>query len=240
MPNDVTESKPNPVEIEGHVFVVTYGRSGSTLVQNLLNSIPGYCIRGENNNALGPLARSWHNLSGNRVLGNLTRNQVATSAEHPWYGGEQINAGRFGRSLARVFTREILTVPAGTRVTGFKEIRWTDDGASLPQTLNFLRSFFKNSRFIFNTRDHDEVARSGWWATMEPAKVKAKLVAAETAYKQYMARRPENCVHIHYNDYVADHTKLKPMFDLLEEPFDLERVDAVMGRELMHLKTDKK
>ena len=37
---------------------MTYGRSGSTLVQGLLNSIPGYLIRGENSAALddpGPI-----------------------------------------------------------------------------------------------------------------------------------------------------------------------------------------
>src|SRR5688572_1085508 len=35
----------------GHLFIVTYGRSGSTLLQGVLNSIPGYLIRGENDGA---------------------------------------------------------------------------------------------------------------------------------------------------------------------------------------------
>ena len=35
-----------------HVFVMTYGRSGSTLLMGLLNSIPGYLIRGENRHAM--------------------------------------------------------------------------------------------------------------------------------------------------------------------------------------------
>ena len=232
----MTDSKPKPSEIEGHVFVVTYGRSGSTLVQNLLNSIPGYCIRGENNNALGMLARSWHEVQGNTILRNLASNGVETTAEHPWFGGENIDAARLGRSLARVFSREILSPPPGTRVSGFKEIRWTNEGTSLPVALNFLVSFLKNSRFIFNTRDHDEVVRSGWWASMDPDKVKAKLVKAEAAYDHYMTRHPERCLHIHYNDYVADHGKLRAMFDFLGEAFDPDRVAAVMGQELTHLK----
>lgn len=234
----MTESKPKPAGIEGHVFVVTYGRSGSTLVQNLLNAIPGYCIRGENNNTLGLMARSWHEVQSNTILNNLARNGVETSPEHPWYGGEKINAKRYGRSLAQVFSREILSPPPGTRVAGFKEIRWANEGTPLPISLNFLAGFLKNSRFIFNTRDHDEVARSGWWATMDPDKVKARLAKAEAAFTQYRTRHPERCLHIHYNDYVSDHTKLKPMFDFLGEPFDLDRVDAVMSRELTHLKED--
>ena len=35
-----------------YVFVMTYGRSGSTLLMGLLNTIPGYLIRGENDDAL--------------------------------------------------------------------------------------------------------------------------------------------------------------------------------------------
>ena len=36
----------------GYIFIVTYGRSGSTLLQGILNSIPGYLVRGENRQAL--------------------------------------------------------------------------------------------------------------------------------------------------------------------------------------------
>lgn len=223
-------------DIEGHVFVVTYGRSGSTLVQNLLNAIPGYCIRGENANALGPLVRAWNNVRQNDVLRNLARNQTETTAEHPWFGGERIASHRFGRQLANLFVREILTPPPGTRVTGFKEIRWSSDVASLPVVLNFLHTFLPNTKFVFNTRNHDDVARSAWWAEMPPEKAKAMLVEAETAFDRYRTNNPGRCVLVHYDDYVADHAALKPMYDFLGEPFDPAVVDQVMGRELTHLK----
>jgi hypothetical protein len=45
-------------------FVVTYGRSGSTLLQGLLNSIPRYCIRGENYNAMFYMFRAYQQLEG--------------------------------------------------------------------------------------------------------------------------------------------------------------------------------
>ena len=35
-----------------HVFVMTYGRSGSTLLMGILNSIPGWLLRGENRHAM--------------------------------------------------------------------------------------------------------------------------------------------------------------------------------------------
>jgi hypothetical protein len=36
----------------GYVFVMTYGRSGSTLLMGLLNTIPGYLVRGENDDGM--------------------------------------------------------------------------------------------------------------------------------------------------------------------------------------------
>lgn len=44
--------KENTFSRFGSVLIITYGRSGSTLLQGILNSIPGYLIRGENENLM--------------------------------------------------------------------------------------------------------------------------------------------------------------------------------------------
>ena len=41
------------------VFVITYGRSGSTLMQGILNSIDGFHIKGENNGFVFKLFESY-------------------------------------------------------------------------------------------------------------------------------------------------------------------------------------
>ena len=48
----VKQLRDGPVDDLSYVFVMTYGRSGSTLLMGLLNTIPGYLIRGENDDAL--------------------------------------------------------------------------------------------------------------------------------------------------------------------------------------------
>ena len=45
-----------------YVFVVTYGRSGSTLTQGMLNTLPRTLVRGENNLYLLPLYRAYNGL----------------------------------------------------------------------------------------------------------------------------------------------------------------------------------
>ena len=51
------------ISVPRFLFVVTYGRSGSTLVQGLLNAMPGVLVRGENNLFVLPLFRSWDALA---------------------------------------------------------------------------------------------------------------------------------------------------------------------------------
>ena len=223
-------------DLEGFVCIVTYGRSGSTLLQNLLNSFEGFCIRGENNNLLAPLAQVFALAGASRNLQNLRKNTVVTTPDQPWYGGENIRPWRLGRDLAQIFVRDVLVPPVGTRVTGLKEIRWGNDPRSFPDTLDFVRTFFPKAHLIFNTRDHEEVCRSGWWADMDPDKVREILARHEDLFVAYMKRFPEICTHVHYDDYIADPQALRPLFDALGQPWDLALVRRILDTKLTHLK----
>jgi len=226
-------------EIEKFIFVVTYGRSGSTLMQNLLNSLDGACVRGENGNALLPLARAWNSVRTSPNLRKLHRRGNETASTSPWFGGENIDPERYGRALAEVFTQEILSPPPGTRLSGFKEIRWTREAANFEVTMNFARTCFPNARFVFNTRDHGEVANSGWWADVPVEKVRANLTRAETLYDEYLSKHPNCGIRVHYNDYVKDHDALRPLFTFLDEPFNPDSIAKVMDQKLSHLKTEE-
>lgn len=216
-------------------IIVTYGRSGSTLLQNLLNAIPGYQIRGENNNALFPLSRSWHAVRGNEQMQSMRQSGTPTDPTHPWYGAEQVFPEQYGRALARVFTRTILKPDPGVRVSGFKEIRFhTEPGYFWPY-LNFIHENFPKARFVFNTRNHADVIRSGWWADKEPEGVNKILQQAEKMFSGYRAHFPDRCHHVHYDAYVADPQTLRPLFEFLGEDWDPQMVTRVMNTPLKHL-----
>lgn len=219
----------------GYVFVVTYGRSGSTLLQNLLNSIPGYCIRGENAGTLSHLARAWQMVDDEEAMRGARASGVATDTTHPWYGAELMRPAVYGRALADVFAREILHLPKGVKVAGFKEIRYHIQPWLFRPSLQFLRAFFPQARFIFNTRNHDAVAKSGWWAEIPKATVLAKLVEAETLFDAWIANHPSRCLKLHYDDYVGQPEALRPLFDFLREPFDAAQVASVLDQRLTHL-----
>jgi Sulfotransferase family len=226
--------------IDSTLFVVTYGRSGSTLLQNLLNALPGYVLRGENANLLRGLVQSWQGLRQSEQGANMRLVGQPSGPYQPWYGYEAIEADRLGRDLAQVFVRNVLRPAEDTRVVGFKEIRWHEDPALFEPMLEFLQRYMPRARFIFNTRDHAEVSRSGWWKTMEPAVVCQELEQAEALYAKWQAAHPESCLALHYNDYIRGPEAWRGLFDFLGEPFDPDLVQATLDRKLMHMKWKKR
>jgi len=206
-----------------YVFVVTYGRSGSTLLMGLLNTIPGYLIRGENDDAL-------------RFLFDFHRTCVARSRHWPVERVRRrtdafFGIGDFPAALSIADTRRLaldtlLRPKPDTRVTGFKEIRWWrhDD---LDGYLAWLRQVFPGARFIVNTRNRDDVLKSKWWAKGDHAE---HLADIEQRLLDSAARLGDAAYHVHFDEYVADPTTLAPMFAWLGEPYDEESVRATMAR----------
>lgn len=219
-----------------HVFVVTYGRSGSTLLQNILNALPRTCIRGENDGVAGLLAQTAVALDAASPAASLREHAITTTPTHPWYGAEDHDPQGFARSLARAFNTHVLRPPPGTLRAGAKEIRWHDPPKFFASTLDFLAETFPGSRFVFNLRDHAAVARSGWWADQNPDRVRDILTGAEALYAAYTARRPDLCLTLRYEEYTADTDALKPMFDHIGAGWDPDMVRTILAERLDHLK----
>ncbi|MBU2963469.1 sulfotransferase [Citreicella sp. C3M06] len=218
----------------GYVFIVTYGRSGSTLLQNILNAIPGYQIRGENNHAIQPLAQSWAAVNSSEPMRGARKAGVPTPPEDPFYGAEKIDPDTWGQALADTFVREVLHPDPGTRVSGFKEIRFHLRPGLFAPTLHFIRRFLPQSRFVFNTRDHAAVGRSGWWAKMDPEAVRKELETAEKLFAAYATKHPRVCHRVHYDTYVSAPETLKALFDFLGEEMKPDVIERVLGTPLDH------
>lgn len=225
--------------IEKTVFIVTYGRSGSTLLQNLLNALPGHVLRGENANLLAPFVRAWQELRDfypEQVTRMKTAGSFPSGPHQPWFGYEAISADQLGQELADVFLRQVLRPEPDTRVIGFKEIRWHEDPALFSPLLEFLLRYMPNAHFIFNTRDHERVRLSGWWRNMKRAAVFEQLETAEALYSDWQAAHPDTSLTMHYNDYARDPEAWRPLFDFLGMPFDRTLTETVLSKKLMHMK----
>ena len=137
----------------------------------------------------------------------------------------------------------ILKPPAGTRVSGFKEIRYTPedmDDSLFTATIDFLAFAFEDSRILFNTRDASQVAQSAWWANdYEPAHVHEIVRTCDRRFREAHARLgPERSLMIDYASYSANPVGFLPVLRWLGEDLSLERIEAVCGERLTHLLDD--
>lgn len=213
----------------GYLFVLTYGRSGSTLLQGILNSTPGYLIRGENQQLLRHLY-DFHRTAlkvrakQRRWVRKRADEYEALPSTHPFFGMDEYPQLPATRDIRRLVEDTVLRPAADTRVTGFKEIRWADDDAA--EFVAWIQEVFPGARFVVNTRDLDSVAQSGWWHDDPDAK--ATLERYEAGVLALGAGLGDAAFHVKYDDYTADPASLAGLFEWLGEPFDVERVRAVL------------
>ncbi|WP_243060522.1 sulfotransferase [Nocardioides sp. SR21] len=205
-----------------YLFMVTYGRSGSTLLMGVLNTIPGYLIRGENRDALHHLYRFHSTMlaESSRVPRRRVRQPT-----HPFYGIAGFPPERSIRQIRRLASDTVLRPDEDTRVTGFKEIRWYRP--DLEEYVAWLQQVFPGARFLVNTRNHEDVLKSKWWAEGDDksehlADVERRILALADSLGDAAYR-------VHYDDYVADPGVLRGMFEWLGEPFDEASVRETMA-----------
>ena len=198
-------------------FVVTFGRSGSTLLQGIFNSIPGYCIRGENYSALFYLFVAAQHIEEVHGRFGIQR----TDSKASWFGADRLDPEIFSRSLADAFLDACLKPSSDTRCVGFKEIRYlhTDIPDELfAGYLDFLQAAFPGAALIFNGRNVADTALSGWWQNRDPKIVKEQLTRTIERFQSYAAKR-SNCILFSYDSLIADAAYCETLFDFLGEPF---------------------
>lgn len=205
-----------------YLFIVTYGRSGSTLLQGILSSTPGVMIRGENGGVLADLFRFHDTVRHHQQ--RLARPEPLPPS-HPWWGIDGYPTATALRDLRLLMLETVLRPEPDTRVIGFKEITWLPE--RLPDYLDFVRAVFPGARFVLNTRDLQHVAQSKWWARRPDAL--SELQAMEKQYVEALDALGDAAYRVHYDDYVDDPTRLRDLFAWLGEPFDEGRVRAVMA-----------
>ena len=231
----------------GYVFVVTYGRSGSTLTQNLLNAIPGYAIRGENANLTHLFAKAIHLVREHEMF-RWRREDLEKPRDErrpylkpilgkpwdPWAGAEKVDPDQFSLALMDLFVRQVLRPPKDCRVSSFKEIRFHEDAAFFRDHLDIMRTVFPKARFLFQRRNHEAVAKSSWWAKQPREKVFAQLRQAEQLFLAYAAAHPDCAMMLDYEGLVSGPGYIRGMHDFLGEPMDRQAVEAVLARSLRH------
>jgi hypothetical protein len=208
------------------IFIVTYGRTGSTLLQALLNTAPGTDIEGENYGFLYFL------YSAHRAL-QASRAHVAAEGldrvSHPFYGASRryrLDSERDIVELARRFLRH--GSPSAT-VCGFKDVRY--DVPDLEDYLDFLKPVGARPHFVFVIRNHHDVLASGFMRKANGAETKSRLEAMEQGFGRFSARNPDCTSTIDYTDIAAAGPALRRLFERLGLAYDPDRIAATLAQQ---------
>jgi hypothetical protein len=200
------------------VVVLAVGRSGSTLLQGLLNTLPGYLIRGENFGFLHGLYRAHTALERSR------NHAGATTPAHSWYGAGGLDSDAFAADLAPVVARQLLGDRRCENFTaiGFKEIRWMDLNGpheTLWGFLRFIETVFSKAHFILLTRDVAAIMKSGWWPLSDTASMRLGIEAFFATARQAKVRR---LFEIDHADLYPGSPRLAGLCDFLGETYRAE------------------
>jgi hypothetical protein len=214
-----------------YVFIVTYARSGSTVLQKILGSIDGFYVAGENGGSLFGLFQSYQAARAARVeQGNEPRRDLGD----PWRGIDRIDPERYGRALADVFVNEIIQPPPNARVIGFKEVRYFDCLDVLDELLAFMQRAFAPSLIVFNKRNATAVAQSAWWRSFSTPELVTEIERFDRLMEAYVERHRADALIVDYDEYCRDVQALGPLFERLGEPFNPTAVRAVFDVRLRH------
>lgn len=218
-----------------YLTVVTYGRTGSTAIQAALNALPGVVIRGENYGALRGLREYL------QAVAETADRHHAGRPDHPWYGSARLDPSAVLDDLRRHILEFILRPSKGTRVIGFKEVRYEPGHFAsydlMLEYLIFLGQLFPGMKYLMNVRDPQDAARSGWW----PGNDQALEVLATT--REWLAAAvedlnslygPGRAFLVEYESWAVDGQVLIDAFDGLGLPKDDTAVHATLAGRLTH------
>ncbi len=218
-----------------HVFIITFGRTGSTALLKALNAIDGACIRGQNGGILRYVAESVESLREHK------REKVGRGepgAGNPWYGIDEVNVKGFAKSLAEAFERNVLAPPPGTRITGFKDIRYTDEvlnDRQFESVLRFLLDNFDDPHVIFLTRDPAEACKSGWWQDRDQDVVIDVLEMTNERFRNAHAAFPRRTFLIDHSEFDGTPAGLQPLLHWLGEDIPEAALTEALSARLLHL-----
>ncbi|HEY3013741.1 MAG TPA: sulfotransferase [Nocardioides sp.] len=183
-----------------YVFVVTYGRSGSTLVQGLLNAMPRTLVRGENNLYLLHLFHALHAVRMFRREHWKHRPDRAISA---FYGLDQIRRGPFVAATNDIVTTTVLgdLPPQEYDVLGFKEVLWHRiEPEETAEFFEWLEQCFPDVGYVLNTRDPQDCIGSGFWQEHTRDAALARIGRVVEIQEFLRQTRAERCFDIRFEE----------------------------------------
>ena len=189
--------------------MVTFGRSGSTLVQGLINTVPRTLVRGENAFFLKGFFEGSHRAV---TFADRHTKHGSKSRSSAFFGVRNLRAETFARH-ARALSTEVIygrVDPRSVDRIGFKEVLWHQVEAE--ETEPFFEWFemvFPGARFVLNTRDPEVSVDSGFWKFEERTEALARMTRVMEIQAWLEERWPDRTFRTTYETLTGSDTQAR-------------------------------
>jgi len=211
------------------VLICATGRSGSTTLQRIINTIPGSNICGENYGAINSLIEFYNKL-------HITSREYVPGHYHPasyeeiisknvkpaWYNSYKMQEmeQKIKELIIAMFKKDL-----NTNLWGFKEIRYDGQNVHL---LSSFRQLFPQTKVIIQVRENIAAqSQSSWHKDDKNAFVKLQQKNTDL-WNFYLANR--ECCYFTTFEKMWDKTNIQNMFSFIDcrENYDENKVNEVL------------
>lgn len=162
---------------KGYLFIVTYPYSGGGKLIEKINTRPEYNIRGNICAAIPPLQQIHHALE----------TQATSQAPE-----QQLRSETLGWAMADSFARNVLKSQNENEVIGAYLRYWGRETDDLFSSLLFINSFFPNAKFLFLTRNSNDVAKF-YKQKSSTAWIKNRVKHIDNLFEKFSTLFPNKC-----------------------------------------------
>lgn len=188
-------------------FIVGSPRSGTTLLQTLLDAHPALCIPPESHvfDHFGEIFRCYGDLGRPGNAEKFVRDLLSDERIKRW--GLEIKPAEFCRPLRERTLREIVSRLFGLYADLRGKARWGDKTPEHTLHMQEIRSVFPDACFIHLVRDGRDVAESLGRTFFGPPTVDQRALQWKqyvNAFEDFKSRYPEACLTVRYEDLVQN------------------------------------
>jgi hypothetical protein len=215
------------------ILICATGRSGSTTMQRIINTIPNSNICGENYGAINSLLEFYHRIKHttvNYVPGHLTPasydNILSKNVKPSWYNSYDYQKTV---SMIRILIVSLFKKSEATNIWGFKEIRY-DNGDI--KYIKLFKELFPQTKVIIQIRENIKAQSQSSWMKDDKNSMKYLYNLNDVFYNFYKDNK-DFCYFITF-EKMFDNSHLKNLFKFIEceEFFNETKIREVLSNNI--------
>jgi hypothetical protein len=214
------------------IIIASTGRSGSTTLQRIIDTIPNSNISGEKSGAIEKLLECYKNIKITNKYTPKNNNGFLTICEMKknnikpaWYNCYDFIEvkNNIKNTIISILIKN--NYIENIKILGYKEIRWFDNLYLLDEFVEL----FPDTKIICHLDDNiDRQSKSSWWKNDNNAKT--HLLNYNNQLINY-ASKHKNC-YLSYMKNLFNIDEVKKMFLFLNEPFNEEEYKFIINNNL--------